>query len=81
MAIKDIKSELTQLGKEIDRAKIDVASLEGRRSEIMDRLKKEFKCTSIESAEKELDNLEADLEDLEKEITDDFDALKEKFKW
>jgi flagellar biosynthesis chaperone FliJ len=78
MAIAD---ELSKLGKEIEAAKKQVAQLEGRKAEVMDRLKKEFDCSTIEDAEKLLGELTEEIEKSENQITKDFASLKEKFQW
>lgn len=76
-----IIAELTELGKEIEKAKREVAQLEGRRAEIMDRLKKEFDCLTIEEADNLLEQLDYSMKILEVEIQKDFDKLKETFTW
>ena len=73
--------ELTALGKEIEAAKKNVATLEGRKSETADRLQKEFGQTTIEGAEKELALLEKKGIDLNASITKDFETLRGTFTW
>lgn len=76
-----IAEELTKLGKEIQSAKNSVAQLEGRKAEVMDRIKKDFDCNSVEDAEKLLDEMTIELEEINKTIEQDFNKLKENFSW
>jgi predicted transcriptional regulator len=78
MAIQD---ELAKLSTEIESAKKQVATLEGRKAEVMDRLKKDFECVSVEEAETLLDTLSADVVKMDVTIKAEFEALKKKFSW
>lgn len=76
-----MQDELFKLGKEIESAKKMVNQLEGRREEIMSRLKKEYDCESIDDATKLLKTMEADAAKIEIKIQKSFDELKESFSW
>lgn len=76
-----MNEELAVLGKEIETAKKQVATLEGRKEEILDRLEKDFDCVTIEEAEDLLATLNKELATAEENIQKDFVALKEKFSW
>ncbi len=76
-----ITAELTKLEKEIQAAKTSVNQLEGRREEILDRLKKEFQVDNLEEANELLEDLNEDVSKMEAVITKEFNELKGKFSW
>lgn len=78
MAIAD---ELTKLGKEIELAKASVNQFEGRRNEILERLKKEFQVDGLAEAKELLADMEDDIKKLDAKINADFEDLKENFSW
>lgn len=76
-----ILEELTALGKEIESTKKDIAVLQGRKAEVMDRLKKEFNSETIEEANKLINDLEAQLTKIEATIETKFAEMKAKYQW
>lgn len=78
MAIAD---ELTKLGKEIESAKASVNQLEGRRNEILERLKKEFQVDGLAEAKELLADMVEDIRKLDVKINADFEDLKDNFSW
>lgn len=78
MAIAD---ELTKLGKEIELAKASVNQFEGRRNEILERLKKEFQVDGLAEAKELLADMEDDIKKLDAKINADFEELQGKFSW
>ncbi len=77
----EIIKELTTLRKEIDKSKTRFDQLSGRKEEILNRLKTEFKIESTEEAEKYLQELSGKLKEMEEEIQSDFDTLKLEYEW
>lgn len=73
--------DLAKLGKEIEAAKKNVSTLEGRLSEVVERNQTEFSVNSIEEAEKLLETYNKDIEKMDKTIEADFLKLKENFSW
>jgi len=78
MAIAD---ELTKLGKEIELAKASVNQFEGRRNEILERLKKEFQVDGLAEAKELLADMVEDIRKLDVKINTDFEDLKDNFTW
>jgi predicted nucleic acid-binding Zn-ribbon protein len=76
-----IQEELNKLGKEIEAAKRSVAQLEGRKSEIMDGLKKNFNVDTISGAESLLKTMQDKVTAMDEEIMNEFEALKRDFSW
>ncbi len=76
-----ILKELTDLQETIAQTKKSVAQLEGRRDEILNQLKKEFKVASIAEAEKKLATLKKESTELENTIQKDFKKLKDEYEW
>jgi len=76
-----IADELTKLGKQIESAKASVNQLEGRREEILERLKKEFQVDGLAEAKELLADMEADIKKLDGKINTDFEDLKDNFTW
>ena len=62
-----MQDELVKLGKEIESAKNQIAQLEGRQTEVLNRLKKDFRCKNLTDAEKLLDKMSTDLEKMDAE--------------
>lgn len=76
-----INEELAFLGKEIETAKKTIAGLEGRKSEIMERLQKEFGIDCIADANKELLRLNETITIKKSSIEKDFESLKKQYAW
>lgn len=73
--------ELTKLGKEIGTAKTQVSQLKGRESEVLDRLKKDFGCNTVDEAQVLLNQMDSDINIMEVTIQQQFKELKEAFSW
>lgn len=76
-----IESRLLDLKKEIESAKIEKAQAEGALNQNMNRLKEEFKCRSIEQAQKQLEKLKEQKEILQGKIEFAMKKLEEDFEW
>lgn len=77
----NIIDELAKLEKEIQNAKTSINQLEGRQTEILDRLKTEFQVDSLAEAEELLEEMEGDFKKIDAQIRKDFDTLKGTFSW
>ena len=78
MAITD---ELDKLQKEIDAAKKNAATFEGRLQESMKRLKDDFGLDSIEKAEEEAAKLKEEITSLETDVQTRLKTLRETYAW
>jgi chromosome segregation ATPase len=76
-----IESRLLDLKKEIESAKIKKAQAEGALNQNLNRLKEEFKCRSIEQAQKQLEKLKEQKEILQGKIESAMKKLEEDFEW
>jgi len=64
---------------EIDKAKKDLAILEGRREELMSRIRDEFRINSIEKAKSILASLREELDELEKQFEEKMQYIEETY--
>lgn len=78
MAIMD---ELDKLQKEIDAAKKNAATFEGRLQESMKRLKDDFGLDSIGKAEEESEKLKEEIASLETDVQTRLKSLRELYTW
>ena len=76
-----IVSRLSSLEKEIGKAKISIATLQGEKNSIVDRLLKEFMIDNIEDAQKKMDELKVKIAELETDINTKFSKLKATYEW
>lgn len=81
MSVESITNELVKLGKEIEAAKNNKSMLEGRRHELMLRLKTVLEVDTIEEATQKIEEMKLNLIGMETQITKDFDSLKKAFTW
>jgi len=77
----DIKTELQQLGQEIEKAKREEAQFQGKLEEIMSRLRNEFNCRAMGDVRKKIDDLTKNVEKLDASITEKFQNLKATYEW
>jgi len=71
--------QLLALKDKIERGKTKLSELKGQKTQQLETLLEEWKCISVEEAEKKLAALEEELETLEKEIEDGVAELEEKY--
>ena len=81
MSNESMLAELERLKKEIDQAKIDKATAEGRLDSLMKQLKTDYGLSSIAEAEKELNKLTDEINGNQKKVDGLFAELKTKFEW
>lgn len=77
----NIIRDLDKLKKGIDDAKTQVAILQSKREEALNRLKNEYNLNSVEAAEKWIAKAEKDLDKAEAEIKELYDKLKKEYDW
>lgn len=77
----NIQEEVKRLKESIDGAKTNIATLDGRETEILKQLKKEHHLSSKEEVEEKLKELKKKESLLDKQIQNDFNSLKEKYDW
>jgi uncharacterized membrane-anchored protein YhcB (DUF1043 family) len=79
--MKDIQSELSRLKEIIDNAKNNMATLSGRKMELLKQLKKDFKVSSVEEGKKEIQKLNKQLDEVNQAIEKEYSKLKEEYDW
>ena len=77
----NIIESLNKLSQQIEAAKKQKSSLEGRQEEILHQLKGKYKIKTIEEAEQMLINYDEQIKSLEEEITIKFNELKKQYSW
>jgi len=70
--------QLLDLKKQIDEAKTSMSELRGRRTYLIQQLKKQWDCKDINEANKKLNEMEKEIQKLEKEITKGITDIEEK---
>ena len=73
------EQKLLKLKREVEQAKSAHDQAQGKLQGLMERLKKEFECTSLEMAELKVTELEEEADRLEEEITEGLVEIKEKW--
>ena len=79
--MKDIQAELSRLKEIIDNAKNNMATLSGRKMELLKQLKKDFKVSSVEEGKKEIQKLDKQLNEVNQAIEKEYNKLKEEYDW
>lgn len=77
----DSAAQLKKMQDAVDDAKTERANLQGRREELLGRLKDEFQLDSVEDAQSRLQELKEQTEEEQSEITVGLAELKTKFEW
>jgi len=78
---QEIAKELAKLGKEIELAKNQLAQQEGRREEMLARLKEDFDIETLAEAKELLEKWEGTAKALDEKISTEFEKLRENFVW
>jgi len=73
------KEQLLEIKEQIEEAKSDTKTLEGRMEYLMQQLGDKLKCKSIEEARKLLKKYELELEKIDTEITVKVKAVQEEY--
>lgn len=79
--MNEIVKKLDNLGTKIESAKKTINQLEGRKEELLNRLKKEFEVSDIEEAKKLLEEFKEYEKELSALIEKEFNKLQEDVKW
>jgi len=73
--------QLEGIKETIESSKNKKATIQGKIESIMERLKKEFACDTIEDATKLLKKLKSTIEKDETELKDGIEKLQDAFEW
>jgi hypothetical protein len=68
-----------QLKRQVDEAKSTVNQLKGHKQALMKQLKDDWKCNTIEEAEKKLDKMDDEINLLDTEISEGIKNLEEEY--
>jgi uncharacterized membrane-anchored protein YhcB (DUF1043 family) len=79
--MKDIQTELSRLKEIIDNAKNNMATLSGRKIELLKQMKKDFNVSSVEEGKKEIQKLEKQLSEINQTMEKEYKKLKEEYDW
>lgn len=71
--------DLLNMKKEIDEAKVTISKLEGSEQVLIDQLKKNWGCATVEEAKKKLNKLERDVEKQSDQIKQGLADIGEKY--
>lgn len=73
------EDQLLQIKEQIDTAKSEISKLEGRKENLMETLNSQFKCKSVEEAEKTLLSLTAQIKEIDLIIQEESKKLESKY--
>lgn len=73
------EDQLLQIKEQIDTAKSEISKLEGRKENLMETLNSQFKCKSVEEAEKTLLSLTAQIKEIDLTIQEESKKLESKY--
>ncbi len=73
-------SDVMRLKKRLEEIKADIQSQEGRKAQLLDRLKEEHGCSSVDQASEKLKSMEEELKALEVKLESRVQSFKKKYK-
>ena len=73
------EQQLLELKNRIDRSKTKAAELRGSQQQLMKQLNDDWKCTTVETAEKRMQEMEAEIKTLNQKIEKGIKELEEKY--
>lgn len=73
--------KLLKMKEKIDKAKADIARLQGSRDQLYKSLKDNFGCKTLKEAEKKLKEMNKDLDKKETILANGVTGLEEKYEW
>lgn len=73
------EEELLDLKKKIDKAKTAVSELKGQQKSLMNQLKTDYGCTTIDQAKKKLSSIEDEITDLQEKIDTGIEEIEKKY--
>lgn len=71
--------ELLKLKERVDEAKQTVAELKGQQTALLKQLKDEWKCSSIEAADRKIKEMKEEIEAMEESIETGLEELEERY--
>lgn len=73
------ESQLLELKKKVDAAKTEVSQLQGHQTALMNQLKTDWNCKTVEEAEKKIATMKKEIEKLDESIATGIEELEEKY--
>lgn len=73
--------DLIRMKEQIDEANGELKELEGRKKEVMSRLKKDYKISTLEALEKKIKALRSKADKLDDKISTGIEELEEAYEW
>lgn len=73
------EKELIKLKKKVDAAEYETQQLKGQRNAILDNLKEDFKCNSIEEAEEAKNKLKKKLKKFSEELDEKLKQIEKEY--
>jgi len=73
----NVTEKIRKIKRAIDESKTKRAELEGRRKQLMERLKNDFGCESLEDANRRIETLSAEVEEMQAKLDDSMAKLDE----
>jgi hypothetical protein len=73
------EQELLKLKKQVDEAKTKVSELNGHKTALLKQLKDDWKCNSIEDAEKKLKLMNKEIDNISQQIETGIEELETKY--
>ena len=81
LTMKDMdEKELLELKEDIEDAKSKVSELKGTHKHLMNQLKEDWDCTTVEQAQKKVEKMENEISTLSTQIDAGVKELNEKYK-
>ena len=73
------EQQLLALKKKIDSAKSEVSELKGQLKTLMEQLKNDYSCNTIEQAEKKIKTINIDIDNLTTKIEEALEEINKKY--
>ena len=73
------ENELLKLKRQVDEAKTSISESKGHLKALMDQLKNDWKCDTVEQAEKKVKSLKKEIDVLDEQIETGIKELEDKY--
>jgi polyhydroxyalkanoate synthesis regulator phasin len=73
------EEKLLQLKEKIDRSKTKLNELSGKESHLLEQLKEDYACSTVDEANEKLETLDEEIQDLESKIKTGLEELEQKY--
>jgi predicted transcriptional regulator len=73
------EEKLLQLKEKIDRSKTKLNELAGKENHLLEQLKDEYDCDTVDEANEKLENLDEEIQNLQSKINEGLEELEEKY--